>query len=241
MKTLTCLFATLIGWTLCTTSLQADFVLESDAPVGTPLVTNAGFNSSAMTIRVFDQTNGSNPEDNVSGFNVMLMIEPQSGATGTLTFASPLTGSGVAEPSNYLFASVSNFGLDVTNTGSEIVFFDFDDLFSGGVDVGGAPGFNMIDLTFEASMDASGLFNIVAVPGTGNTEWTDSAAPTQMEQSFVNVPSLGGNVAIGQVSVTAIPEPSGLLLCGAVAMLAWLSRRHVPCISHDVSSPTAAS
>jgi hypothetical protein len=213
---------------------HADPVLTTDFPSPTPLSVQAGDTSTAMTLSVFDnELDGlAMTADRLTAYTVTLQIVPQLGATGTLTFATPTTSTAATEPANYLLGSVVNFGLNVTNSGSQLYAFDFDTETLGtdsdGVDVTEA-GFNVLAMTFAASADASGLFNIVVVPGPTNTQWADNAMGTQGEHDFFNVPAMGGNVVVGQVSVTAVPEASSFVALGlaslAVAAGQWV-RRH---------------
>src|SRR5205823_2446238 len=74
--------------------------------------------------------------------------------------------------------------------------------------------FNLLEVNFLASANASGLFGVYAIPGAFTTVWTDGAFTSQ---DFSNVPQSGGDMRIGEVNVTAVasvPEPSTLTLLG---------------------------
>ncbi len=198
----------------------ATLVLATDFPSGSPLMMNAGSPSTAMTVSTYDSTTGSLAADNLSGYQVSLQIVPQGGATGSLTFATPTTSGSATEPANYIFAAVNNAGLNVTNLGGSLFFFDFNDPYTGGVDVPDGAGSNLVAMTFNASLGTSGLFDIVA--DREFTEWTDSASPTQMARFFTNVPSGTGTVVIGQVQVAPIPEPSGAIAITVLLVIGGL-------------------
>jgi hypothetical protein len=201
---------------------QATLVIATDHPSGTPLVVAPGATSSDLTAFVFDPAPASAvPADNLTAYQVRLTIVPQGGSLGTLTFATPTTGT-ATPPSNYVLAG-ANFGIAATNSGSGLFFFDFNFPFAGGVDVPDSPGKNLLAMTFSASMDAAGLFDIVALAGAVNTVWTDNGMPPSTRE-FNNVPLAGGPVVIGQVDVTAVIPEAGALaslaLVGCV-VVAW--------------------
>ena len=208
----------------------AEIILATDYPSGSPLAMNSGSNSSNMTASVFDSTAGSATVDNLTGYQVRLQIVPQGGSVGTVTFATPTTGTAAA-PANYVLAG-ANFGIATTNSSSSLFFFDFNFPFSGGVDVPQTPGKNLLAMTFTASAGALGLFDIMAVPNVPNTEWTDNSQPIQLRRTFGNVPDGGGLVVIGQVDVTAIPEPSAFALA-SFALGLWQFRRRSPISSRS--------
>ena len=153
-----------------------------------------------------------------------LAIVADAGATGTLTFQDPATGT-PPNPPNYIFGG-NGLGIVVVNGGSELSGNDFFDPSVGpGAAVPGSPGASLLDLTFLASSGASGVFGIYALEGAALTQWTDANVTTQF---FTNVPDGTGRVRIGEVVITqAIPEPSGLVLgatAGGIAVL-WLVGR----------------
>src|SRR5829696_5535061 len=158
---------------------RADVItLTTTHPVGTPLTMAENSVSSTDTVRI---VNLNPPADAMTGWFITL-------ATG-----SP------PHPPGYIF-SQSFIGISVTNTGGTLRAFDEDNNLAG-TQVPQA-GASLLDLTYQASPVASGMFGIYALPGAANTGWTDqNAAP----QFFQNVPSGGGSpVLIGQVFV--VPE-----------------------------------
>ena len=108
-------------------------------------------------------------------------------------------------------------GLGGSLSGTDLFVFDDDTTFAGVVV--SAVGENLLDLDFSTPDGALGLFRIFATPGLGDTQWSDASFN---DQEFANLPFSGGAVEIG--SVTVIPEPGGLILCGLAAGLALLVR-----------------
>jgi PEP-CTERM motif len=202
-------------------SAQADIVLGTSNPAGTPLDMSAGSTSGLMFVNIVSD----NPANDVmSGWNITLAIVADSGATGTLTFQDPATGT-ASNPPNYIFGT-EGLGIGATNGGSTLSANDF---FVGaglGVAVPGGPGANLLQMDFLASSNASGLFGIYAMEGAALTEWTDGIGNQQL---FTNVPAGSGMVQIGEVSIaqSAVPEPSSLLLLGlgGAAVAVWKCRR----------------
>ena len=146
------------------------------------------------------------PNDVMESWNFQLKIVPDAGASGTLTFQDPATGT-PPNPANYVFGA-NGLGIVAINSGSTLSANDFFDPSVGpGAPVPGAPGANLLQMDFLASSNASGLFGIYAVEGAALTQWTDSNFTTQF---FTNVPDGTGMVRIGEVLVSssAVPEPS---------------------------------
>ena len=117
---------------------RADLVLGTDHSPGTPLTMNAGTTSGPMLVNVVSDNP---PNDVMSTWNVQLMIAPESGATGNLTFQDP-TGTTAPNPPNYVFGSNGlGIALYPTNTPTVLGANDFFDPSAGvGAIVPGAPG-----------------------------------------------------------------------------------------------------
>lgn len=196
---------------------QAAFTLGSSNPTqATALVMDADSISGPMLINVENINN-----DLMLSWQFRLQIAALNGATGTLTFNDPVTGT-PPNPTGYIFSS--GVGIAATNTGSELTANDFDPL------DGGKTG-NLLSVNFSASSDASGYFGVYAVQGSTNTLWADANFDPQF---FTNVPDGTSRVLIGVVSVNAsndpvspVPEPSSLTLLGigSVAGFWWLRRK----------------
>jgi hypothetical protein len=179
---------------------------------------SAGTTSGPMLVNVVSDNP---PNDVMAAWNFQLAIIPGSGASGTLTFQDPATGTPPIPP-NYVFGS-NGVGIGVINGGSTLSANDFFNPGVGsGVPVPGAPGANLLQMDFLASSSASGSFGIFALEGP-TTTWLD---PNLNTQFFTNVPSGTGMVQIGAVFVAhaqSVPEPSSLLLLGlaGTALAGW--------------------
>jgi hypothetical protein len=215
MKKLILSFA-LLG--LLTGSSRADLVLSTSNPLGTPLTMSAGTTSAPMLVNV---VSNNPPDDVMAAWSFQLEIIPESGATGTLTFQDPATGT-PPNPTNYVFGS-NGLGIAVSNSGSELNANDFFNPSVGaGASVPGSPGANLLQMDFLASSNASGVFGIFAVEGAA-TGWTDSNVNAQF---FANVPNGTALVQIGEVlipQVGSVPEPSsiGLLGLAGATLAGW--------------------
>jgi hypothetical protein len=203
-------------------SAQGGVVLSTDHASPTPpLNMSAGTISGPMLLNV---ASSDFPNDVMSAWNVQLEIIPIA-ATGTLTFQDPATAlpPPSPHPADYIFGG-DGLGIAVTNSGTVLSANDFyDTSFGPGVNVP-TSGANLLRMTFLASLDASGLFGIYADQGLAATNWPDASSNTQL---FTNVPDGSGTVLIGEVQISAVPEPSTLgplTLCG-VTLFAWQLRR----------------
>ena len=194
----------------------AGVILGTSNPPGTPLMMSAGTTSGPMLVNV---VSNNNPLDVMSAWQFQLEIIPNTGATGTLMFQAPTTSTPTNPPS-YVFGA-NGFGISATNAGNTLSANDF--YMGSGVAVPGSSGANLLQMTFRASSNASGLFGIYAVEGFTLTQWTDSTFTTQF---FTNVPTGAVTVLIGDVlipSSQAVPEPSSftLLLLSGGSLLGW--------------------
>jgi hypothetical protein len=205
---------------LLPTASRANFMLGTSP---NPLTMTAGTTSGTMDVTITES--GS---DTISAWQFELEIIPSGGATGTLTFKDPASGS-PPPPTNYVFGG-EGVGIAATNTGSTLSANDFWGGPGNGATVLDGGTVNLLAMDFLASSNASGTFNIVAVKGTGNTIWNDG---TDTQQFFSNVPSGTGTVLIGNVIVTpsapTVPEPGSWALMGLggalLALAGWRRRR----------------
>jgi hypothetical protein len=203
---------------------RADLTLGMSNPPGDPLVMSAGTTSGQAFASVVSDNP---PSDVMAGWQFKLEISPE-GASGTLMLQDPATGT-PANPTNYVFGT-NGVGIAATNSGNVLsandFYFDQSGMTTGAI-VPGSSGANLLQVDFLASPDASGLFGIYAVEGSGNTVWTDSSFTTQF---FTNVPDGTDAVLIGEVMVTgavvSVPESSMLWVfgLGVAALAAWESR-----------------
>ncbi len=203
---------------------RAGVMLGTSNPPATPLAMTPGTTSGPIFVNVVSDNP---PNDVMAAWQFSLQIVPIAGATGTLTFQDPATGT-PPNPPNYVFDG-NGLGIVAINAGAQLDANDFFDPGAGsGAVVPGSPGANLLRLDFLASANASGLFGIYAVQGSGNTQWTDDNFTTQF---FTNVPDGTGAVLIGEVFVqpsvqppaNPVPEPSTLALMalGSVALAGW--------------------
>jgi len=192
-------------------------------PSGSPLAMAADSTSGPMSVTAVSDNN-----DVMAAWQFSLMILPGAGAAGTLMFNSPGPGPASApNPSNYIFDS-HGVGISILGGGMGFNHLDFanDNDLNLGTPMPTGQVFNLLQVNFAASPNASGLFGIYAVvaPAPFNTVWTDGSFNTQ---DFSNAPSSGGNVLIGDVMVSAVPEPSTLTLLGlgCAILTGWSGRR----------------
>jgi hypothetical protein len=199
---------------------RSDVILGSSNPPGLPLVTSAGTTSPPMLVNV-SSTTGS---DVMSAWMFTLVIQPEAGATGTVTFQNPPPGTtSPPNPPNYIFDG-NGSGIHAANTaGLTLEADDTDKNFPAGVTVPTAPPANLLGVQFLASPDASGLFDVVATANGSLTLWLDD---TGSPRDFANAPA-GADFVIGVVRVPpsgpTVPEPSALALLGlgGAGLAAW--------------------
>lgn len=168
------------------------------------------------------QFSNDNPTDgafssSMSGYGVHLRLVPQAGATGTLAISG--TSSLTNPTTNALFPS-SDFVLATPVEGGFVVSaFESTDT-ARLVPQTPVNAFSF----FLSSSDALGTFNIV-VDGIGGSTSYNNINDPDTEYFFGNAD--GSNLVVGQITVTAVPEPSSIALvgCGGLALAAWQLRR----------------
>ncbi|MFI5001170.1 MAG: hypothetical protein ACHQK9_14940 [Reyranellales bacterium] len=160
--------------------------------------------------------------DQLFAWQLGLLIVPEASATGTLKFLTATL------PSNYVLAGKTTTGLLPAFSGPSTSISPFiGDATSDptGVVVP-ASGDNLLAVTFTASSNAKGFFDIFAVPlvvpGAPASTWFDQ---NFNQRDFANVPSTGGNVQIGTMDIgqASIPEPQSvvLLISGVLTLVAY--------------------
>jgi len=136
----------------------------------------------------------------LNSFGVALRAVPQSGTLGSLE----LNTAGMAD-TNSVFPAFALGGLQISEA-SGVRIANGRNLTSSDVTINTLR--NLFTSTFSSPMNnATGTFEIYAVP-----EFSNYFPSTEFDGfKFANVP-LGPDVLLGTITVTAVPEPSGLLL-----------------------------
>jgi hypothetical protein len=210
------------------------FVLTMAAPARAGLVLGTGQNlswntstQSTPTFTVSVQNPGGAVTDPVTAWQLGLAIAPESGATGSVSFAM------FAQPSSYLLNGDS-FGI-VAGVATSPVQLVVSDLATDSGVVVPASGANLVALTFSASPGTTGKFDIVTYgdPLQGSN-WISGNDPSATPVAFDNVPFPpngfpGAQVTLGILTVTqsgAVPEPqSALLLLWGASVLVYCGFR----------------
>ena len=201
VRRLTCLVAVaLLAYSWPATQVAAKIVLGTNAPPGEPLMIDPGQTSEPLLVTVAGLGESRDPADFIAGWQTRLVI------TGTADSSGEVRISSVAKPENYVFGSVSQFGFNDTVSTSNsqddtLLAFDLNFPFSGGVDVPMSPGLDLLELTLQASDDALGTFDVLALGGAGMSEWTDSGLPQLLRRTFANLPDDLESTVVGQIEI----------------------------------------
>ena len=115
-----------------------------------------------------DAVSDNPPNDSMSAWNMLLMIVPESGAAGTLTFQDPADSMSSPPPPNYVFGN-NGIGITVANSGNMLSAFDYLNPNAAlGVPIPGSPGAVLLQMDFLASFrtrpDCSGSTQSKARP-----------------------------------------------------------------------------
>lgn len=202
-------------WALISGTAQAgNLTLLADDIVWNPQTD--GSISPPLLIRVENDT--SPDSDLLQGWLLRLQIVASGTATGTLEFNSRALAT-----SDYLLEGRSG-GLGGSISASEVFGFD-DDLLFTGVEVP-LSGKALFQVDFSTPDNAIGTFNIVALPGLANTQWSDGNFE---DRDFANVP-FGAGEPVVLATVTVVPEPSmiGLATLALGLFLVYARRRGPP-------------
>ncbi|MDE2505725.1 MAG: PEP-CTERM sorting domain-containing protein [Planctomycetota bacterium] len=174
--------------------------------------------SPTMVVSVLNPNGGET--DPVVAWSLGLTVSGETGSVGTVRFA------GYSTPSNYLYS------LDPSGSGgiSTSTFFPSTSI-AGITDIANdsgvkvpSTGANLLSLTFSATSNAYGVFDVFAVPYDGvslGSYWLDgnSAGAGFPPVSFLNAPQGGGNLLLGTITIPppitgATPEPGTIVLLG---------------------------
>lgn len=168
------------------------------------------------------QFSNDNPTDgafssSMSGYGVHLRFVPQSGATGTLAISG--TSSLTNPITNALFPSSDFVLANPVEGGFVVSAFESTDT-ARLVPLAPVNAFSFV----LSSSDALGTFNMV-VDGIGGSTSYNNINDPDTEYFFGNAD--GANLVVGQITVTAVPEPSSIALigCAGFALTAWQFRR----------------
>ncbi len=174
--------------------------------------------SPTMVVTVLNP-NGDEP-DPVVAWSLGLAVSGEAGSVGTVKFA------GYSTPSNYLFSLDPNVsgGISTTTSLPSSSIGSITDIANdNGVAVPSA-GANLLALTFSATSNAYGVFDVFAVPYDGVSQgsyWLDgnTSSTGYPPISFLNAPQGGGNLLLGTITIPppitgATPEPGTIVLLG---------------------------
>ncbi len=158
--------------------------------------------------------------DPVVAWSLGLAVSGEAGSVGTVQFA------GYSTPSNYLYSldSSGSGGISTTTTLPSSSIASINDIANkNGVAVPSA-GANLLALTFSATSNAYGVFDVFAVPYDGvsnGSYWEDGSTSSTGYPpiSFLNAPQGGGNLLLGTITIPppitgATPEPGTIVLLG---------------------------
>jgi hypothetical protein len=220
-----------LGRWLAVTCLCA---VSSLSALASPINLDTGISASvtpgstgSFTLSMTNESSGST----ITTFNswaLILQLIPQPGATGTASFtglASPAVNPALTDPGEPLFDNAYTTNVPVNGTSSAYL-----------VGIGNNSAavttfalgqtYNAADFTVELSPDASGSWAIYALNDENNTtSWLNAGGSAT---AFGNAATAGAGaytaVQIGTIS--AVPEPSSLMLAGsAIVAAGWYARR----------------
>jgi hypothetical protein len=185
-----------------------------------------GTQSGYITIPVFD---AGGPAVQMTAWQIALRIVPLGGATGTVTIDVPSRTYGPNHVIDVASPPGAPYTVADTPTTGDVVFgsstADFITAFP--VD---SSGQSLMNIKFNASGLALGNFDVRLVNQNENSSWTDGTPANQnLYVNGVEIPRFSTTSAsLGTITVSAaaVPEPSSLLLSGAVVGFAgWRARR----------------
>lgn len=189
--------ATVLWGLISTSACASDLTLVAMPSGGPPLTVAAGESSPVLAISVVNRDVSVVPADFLTGWQLALAIVPQQGSFGSVSFASAS-----APTADYVFSGTSSLGPAVINNGDDLVAFDTQFPFTGGVQVPDGSGAGLLDLVFRPTDDAYGRFGLFAQSSRGSTEWTDAAQPVLSRRDYENIPADSGLVSIAEVFVS---------------------------------------
>ncbi len=171
-----------VAWMISTSSSRAqELVLSVDSSTSGGFQLRPGETSESLQLNI-TRTGTAETTDFVTGWQASLSLVPEDGALGSLGFDS------ATEPqAGYAFESVGSLGVRAINSGAKLLAFDSHFPFSGGASVDSGSDVGLLEITLHASVDALGSFGLFAIPGLGNSEWSDASEPVFLRREFANV------------------------------------------------------
>lgn len=170
--------------------------------------------------------------DNFLGWTLGIQVLPASGTNvGTMTPVSltqPLSNPMPVGTLDVINPLLSTLALSATINGSTQYFLTAAATTDTLGTLAGSTTYNLGNLGITASANAAGTWNVYAVQQSGanyRSYWTDGSAN---DVQFGNLPNTGNSsILIG--TVTAVPEPSTVVLLGmslaSAGWYAWRTRR----------------
>jgi len=222
--------ATLLGGVLCGGRAHATTLsLDTGKAVTVQQGTSGTFRFSATN-------DAGDISENFVGWTIGVQVLPSGVTTGTLTIASlaqPLVNPMPTGTVDITQPTLSTLALSGTINGSTQYWLTNITATEVLGSLTGNTSYNLGDLLFSASGNASGVWNVYAVQQGGSflkTYWNDASLG---DNAFSNLPigsqGTNGSVLIG--TITAVPEPSTIALLGmsvaSAGWYAWRSRRKV--------------
>jgi hypothetical protein len=186
-----------------------------------------------------------NDAGNVTNFNGWVLgvqFLPAAGTTGTVSLTGLLAPTSNAAVTNNPAAPVYDPDLELFDVNSDPLFINGSNLFtslsitsalsSNTQTIAGSSTVNLGIITFTASADAAGTWNIFAInPNADDGERSYWYTNGLNSNSYGNLllPASGqpaASILLGTVTVQAVPEPSTISLAGfAVAAAGWTAFR----------------
>lgn len=212
---------------LCVVSSLPALASPINLDTGISATVNPG-STGSFTLSMTNEASGS-AITNFNSWALILQVIPQPGATGTATITgltSPLTNPALAVPGDPpLFdnayttnvpvnGTINAYQVGLANETNAVTTFAL------------GQTYNAADFTVALSPDASGSWSLFVLNDENNTTaWLNAGGtPTAFGNSAVAGEGLYTSTQIGTIS--AVPEPSSLMLAGsAIVVAGWYSWR----------------
>jgi hypothetical protein len=211
---------------LCVASSLPATASPINIDTGKSVSVNPG-SSGTLTLSLTNEASGTA----VSTFNswaFILQIIPGPGATGTASFTglvSPTVNPALAAPGEPLFDNAYTTNVPVNGTTSAYLVGIGNDT-SATTTFALGQTYNAADFTVALSPDATGSWAIYALNDENNTTaWLTAGG---VATAFGNAPiaAEGAYTSVQIGTISAVPEPSSLLLAGSgIVAAGWYARR----------------